>query len=102
MGKQSTAKDQRLDWVTAELHPAFDGGFKLVVEGVAPVPTRVRLELLADEGEELRGVEVVGRPTGIGDQVETPWVAELPTRGVSGPGGLELIGLTERRAFPSR
>ena len=102
MAKQDTMKDQRLDWVTAELHPAFDGRFKLVVEGVAPVPTKVRLEPLPDAGEARRGVEVLGHPTGIGEQVETPWVAEIGTRDINGPDGVELIGLSERRAFPAR
>ena len=102
MAKQGTTKDQRLDWVTAELHPEFDGGFKLVVEGVAPVPTRVRLEPLPDNGDDRRGVELLGHPTGIGEQVETPWVAEIGTRNINGPDGVELIGLTDRRAFPAR
>ena len=102
MGKQGTVKEQRIDWDTAELHPSFDGGFRLVVEGVSPVPLKVRLELLPDRGEDRREVELVGHPTGIGEQVETPWVAELPTRGVNGPEGLELIGLSERRTFPAR
>lgn len=102
MAKQQTMKEQRLDWETAELHPAFDGGFKLVVEGSAPVPMKVRLEPLPDAGEERRGVEVLGHPTGIGEQVETRWVAEIATRPVNGPEGIELIGLSERRAFPTR
>jgi hypothetical protein len=102
MAKQSTMKEQRLDWVTAELHPAFDGGFKLVVEGIAAVPTKVRLEPLPDSGEARRGIEVIGHPTGIGEQVATPWVAEIATRHLNGPDGVELIGLSERRAFPVR
>lgn len=102
MAKQDTMKEQRLDWLTAELHPTFDGTFRLVVEGVAPVPTKVHLEPLPDEGEGRRGVEVLGHPTGIGDQVETPWVAEIATRQVNGPEGLELIGLSERKQFPAR
>ncbi len=102
MAKQDTMKEQRLDWVTAELHPAFDGSFKLVVEGVAPVPTKVRLEPLPDEDGGRRGVELLGHPTGIGEQVETPWVAEIPTRHINGPEGLELIGLSGRKEFPAR
>ena len=98
MGKQGTVKEQRLDWNTpicTRRSTAASGSWwrrfavqlKVQLEGLAPGPRRGPPSWSAI-------------PTGIGAQVETPWVAELPTRGVDEQAeGIELIGLTRGRTL---
>ena len=96
---------ERLDWDTAEEHPEVAGGFILVVRGVAPVPTKVKLHPLpiGIAPEDYQGVEVCGEPEDPTIEVETPWTVEEDTSKLPrGRVGYVLIGATKRAYFPPR
>jgi hypothetical protein len=104
VNEASEPTEQRLDWDKAQLHPKTAEGFILVVDGVAPVPMKVRLHSLpiGIAPEDYHEVEVVGRAADVSPQVETPWKAEIDTEGLSGRKGFVLIGETKREYFPPK
>src|SRR3954451_25423712 len=96
--------ESRLDWDKADLHPLFVSGHMLVVSGVATVPMTVRLQLqpLGIAPEDYRGLEVLGKPSGIGPQVESPWGVQIETKSLSGRIGFVLLGATKQKYFPPK
>jgi hypothetical protein len=101
---ETGAKEERLDWDEAQMHPKTVSGFILVIRGRAPVPMTVRLRALpiGVAPVDYQGVEVLGIPQGdVTPQVETPWglqvdPGDLPT----GRKGFVLVA--KRAYFPPR
>jgi hypothetical protein len=94
-----------LDWDSAVEHPKIDGGFILVVEGVAAVPMDVELVATnpGTDAPDYLGWQVKGRPkSGEQPQVFTPWKIERDADGLRGPVGYALIGETKRLLFPPK
>jgi hypothetical protein len=99
--------DRRLDWDEAEERSMVAGGSRLTVRGTAPVPMAVRLEPGPipinpdDANRDYRSVLVIGRPSAIDPQVETPWDVSADTANLPrGDRGFVLIGATMREFFP--
>jgi hypothetical protein len=103
MGEQSDDSWERIDWNEATGHPKTAGGFRLVVRGIAPVPTEVRLDPQPTgiAPVDYHGVEVQGKADDPNLQVETPWTIEADTEKLPhGRIGIVLIGATMSKYFP--
>ncbi len=104
MSEQGARNGERLDWNEAVMHPGFAGDFVLVVRGVARVPMKVELRPLpiGIVPEDYNRIEVIGVREDPGLDVETPWTAEIDTKGLAGREGIILIGATKREYFPPK
>ena len=92
-----------LDWTSAKLHGQYVDGARLVVEGKAPVPMRVKLDPLpiGIAPVDYQGVELRGFRGEVGPEVETPFRLDVDTKEIPhGQVGFVLIGATRREYFP--
>jgi hypothetical protein len=97
-----TPDGEKVDWDEVLVVPEFAGGFRVIVRGVAPVPTLVSFEPDPTEQDvDYRPIYIVGRRAAITLQVKTPWEITAPLDSLpSGRKGIVLVGATQRHYIP--